>query len=412
MQPLREVRLRCTHALATTTVLLSACVAGGGDASGIIVRDSAGIAIVESPGHDWTDLERWSLSEGPVVEIGRREGENRYLLSRVAAAFRLTDGRIVVANGQTAEFRFFDSDGRYRSSAGGHGRGPGELRALFNVTLLPGDTLVAVDGATGDVDWFDSFGRFVRRTKVEFRTRFPPPSFAEGLWMLPDRSFLLRVWESSNGPTGEPYRPPSVFVRLDPTTSRLDTLGKYGGLTNFGLDVGRQRPVVSTTPFARRTYHAIASERVYVGDNESYEIDAYTPAGELVNIIRRRVPPRPATQEDRERAVARYRGYMEQMPAERRPEMERWLAAVPYEETLQAFSGIWADRLGNLWARESASFNDAADWAVFTRDGSLTAGISLPARFVPLDAGRDYVLGVWRDELEVEYVRMYELRRP
>jgi hypothetical protein len=404
--------MRRSHVLASTTVVLSACVAGGGDAGGITFRDSAGMTIVESPGHDWADLERWSLSDGPVVEIGRAEGEDPYLLSRVVAAFRTSDGRIVVANGQTAEFRFFDSDGRYQSSAGGQGRGPGELRALFNVALLPGDTLVAVDGATGYLDWFDPQGTFVRRTKVEFRTRFPPPSFAEGLWMLPDRSFLIRVWESPEGPTGEPYRPPSVFVRLDPASSRLDTLGRYGGLTNFGLDVGRQRPFVSMTPFARTTHHTIAGERVYVGDSETYEIEVYTLEGELERLIRRRVAPRRPTQENRERAAARYRGFMEQMPAERRPEMERWLAAVPYEETLPAFYGVWADRVGNVWVRESASLTEPDDWAVFTRDGSLTADITLPARFVPFDAGRDYVLGVWRDELEVEYVRMYDLRRP
>jgi hypothetical protein len=35
----------------------------------------------------------------------------------------------------------------------------------------------------------------------------------------------------------------------------------------------------------------------------------------------------------------------------------------------------------------------------------------MPVRFAPHEIGADYVIGVWRDEDDVQYVRVYGLRR-
>jgi hypothetical protein len=37
--------------------------------------------------------------------------------------------------------------------------------------------------------------------------------------------------------------------------------------------------------------------------------------------------------------------------------------------------------------------------------------LTLPASFRVHDIGEDYILGVWQDELDVPYVRMYGLDR-
>ena len=38
--------------------------------------------------------------------------------------------------------------------------------------------------------------------------------------------------------------------------------------------------------------------------------------------------------------------------------------------------------------------------------------LSVPDRFVIHDVGRDFVLGKWTDDLDVEHVQMYELIKP
>ncbi|HEX6938561.1 MAG TPA: hypothetical protein VF158_04055 [Longimicrobiales bacterium] len=39
------------------------------------------------------------------------------------------------------------------------------------------------------------------------------------------------------------------------------------------------------------------------------------------------------------------------------------------------------------------------------------ASLAMPPRFHVAQIGRDHVIGVWRDELEVQHVRVYGLRR-
>ena len=56
----------------------------------------------------------------------------------------------------------------------------------------------------------------------------------------------------------------------------------------------------------------------------------------------------------------------------------------------------------------------------FAPDGTWLGTVSLPPRLVRayihyrspyLEIGDDYILGVWKDELDVQYVRMYRLNR-
>ena len=54
---------------------------------------------------------------------------------------------------------------------------------------------------------------------------------------------------------------------------------------------------------------------------------------------------------------------------------------------------------------------DVTHWNVFARDGARIGALDLPARFGLKDAGRDYVLGVNRDDDGIERVTMYRLVR-
>jgi hypothetical protein len=48
---------------------------------------------------------------------------------------------------------------------------------------------------------------------------------------------------------------------------------------------------------------------------------------------------------------------------------------------------------------------------VFDPDGSMIARLSMPGGFLPTQIGDDFVLGITRDELDVEHVRLYGLHR-
>ncbi len=48
---------------------------------------------------------------------------------------------------------------------------------------------------------------------------------------------------------------------------------------------------------------------------------------------------------------------------------------------------------------------------VFSPNGELLGTIDLPVRFRLLDIGDDFILGVYRDDSDVEYVQLYALAR-
>ena len=100
--PDTTIRLRCPPALVLS--LLSACVSENPAHRGFVVRDSAGVRIVENANPLWQDGEGWHLSPEPVVEIGGGDSEYDQLFGMISAV-RLADGRLVVANG-TQELQF------------------------------------------------------------------------------------------------------------------------------------------------------------------------------------------------------------------------------------------------------------------------------------------------------------------
>jgi hypothetical protein len=48
---------------------------------------------------------------------------------------------------------------------------------------------------------------------------------------------------------------------------------------------------------------------------------------------------------------------------------------------------------------------------IFNSFGSKVATIDLPANFRLLQAGRAYILGVWRDPYDVDFLRIYSITK-
>jgi len=70
------------------------------------LHDSAGIRIVENARPPEGSRLAWRIGPEPSLSIGVLEGDEPHMLFAVRDATRLADGRIVVANGGSAELRF------------------------------------------------------------------------------------------------------------------------------------------------------------------------------------------------------------------------------------------------------------------------------------------------------------------
>jgi len=395
-------RLVITAATAVTAVTGACRGAEAGPAA--VERDSAGVRIVENPAA-LAERPLWTVAAEPALEIGLLEGAEPYQLSQVQSARRLSDGRIVIANGGTHDLRFFDAAGTHLTSAGREGEGPGEFKGLGLVIVLPGDTLAAYDWNLRRVSFFDPGGGFVRSVGFDYPAGFPTPlgRFGDGAWLC------TRAFTFSPGNDGsEIVRDTVPFLVFDPSGTLRDSIGRFPG-TEFYVRSSGHNAFASSLPFGRTTEAAVIGDRFYAGHTARYEIARYTPAGGTELILRLDRAPVAVTADD----LARYKAErLADADATFRQQTARNLEDMPYPATFPAFADLMVDPDGNLWALDfSRPGDERRRWVVFAADGRARGAVETPPGLRVLDIGRDYVLGVWQDDLDVEHVRRYELRR-
>ncbi len=175
-------RIRVTPICVLPLALFSTQCTVGNENAGAVVRDSAGVTIVESHEPTWGEGEGWWLSDEPSLTIGMDEGPEEYSLFSVRAVLRLPNGNIVIANGGSDELRYYDSLGSYLYAVGQDGYGPGEFKDMSGMWLAL-DTLVIADGGQDRVSLFSAAGDFGRTVMLDQEGRFAPAAagvFSDG----------------------------------------------------------------------------------------------------------------------------------------------------------------------------------------------------------------------------------------
>jgi len=390
--------------------LFAAC-SGDTDGSEPVVRDSAGVRIVESPGPAWATGEGWRISDARVT-IGVVEGAHGEQLDDVRGAVRLADGTIVIANGGSAELFRYALDGTFLDAFGGRGEGPGEFLDLTWIGTNA-DSILVWDRTRGRVTVHSAAGRMAR----EYRPALPEGVLAmdhEGRGGLSGGRILLR-----SGPTFVPtggefglQRQPLGARLVSATGETIRELGPFPS-EEIHLREGRQPGTIIRTPvlLGGATLFAAGGERVYVADNAAYDIRAYDAEGALVGIFRRAHQPSPVRPEERSAAVD---AYLEGVPPveEIREAMRASLESVPIPEFLPAIRALRVDSEGFLWVEAFRRLGErVATWSVFDPSDGWLGDLTLEAGLQPLDIGVDYLLVLLRDDLDVEYVRLLDLHR-
>ncbi|MDX1394680.1 MAG: hypothetical protein R3195_09815 [Gemmatimonadota bacterium] len=397
-----------------TAGLVLGCLVGTGCADeepaidGTTTRDSAGVTIVESAEPAWGPSESWSLAATPRRTIGSAAGDPGSQLFQVMGAHRFPDGRIVVANAGTDEIRFYDGEGRLDVAVGRDGEGPGEFGYISSLIVI-GDSIFAYDSdiermtilsASGDVR-----GVF-RLPPIDDR----PP--ARPLGVFADGSVLANS-PYDFGPDARQgfQRLVDTWVRLDPRDGSIT--GRVGEFPGHEFYLGEVNGVFGSQviPFARRSVSAVAGDVFYFGSQHAFVIDRHGLDGRLLSSFRIARPPHPATPADLDGFIA---NLVERAPSE---EVARRLddhyRAMPLPDRMPAHGRLLVDAVGNLWVEEpSGRFFAPTTWTVLDPAGQWLGSVGMPDGFTPYQIGDDFVLGRLEDELDVEYVVVYELLKP
>ena len=381
-----------------------------------LARDSAGVLVATTLGARARTPIGWIVDTVPEYQVGKMEGEEPYLFTGIRGARQLSDGRVLVLDEGSCEFRFFGADGVFLERTGGSGEGPGEFRrTVIGCVLVPApgnDSLRAFDGAS--LSFFDDRGRFSHRFPVLWRgERVLDVVGVAGKRVLVTTRFFAMSEEE-----GLPREPSTAdFALLDVDTWQTVWSGSFQGKQHY-LSVEPRLPIPRVTwpiPFDILPDAALGGDGFYLtlGENQGPEILQYDTSGHLRRIIRLAEPTSTPSTNDLRKLVEFWLDPHE-MPDSTRDRISenrmRRYDKMPLPKIMPVFSRLLVDESGWLWA-ELYRFDVLAParWLVFGPNGEGLGSVDMPPDLEVWQIGRDFVLGAWQDELEVEYVRRHAL---
>ncbi len=407
---MRTVRNLSAALLAVAAI--TACSSAGGSSTSVEVWDSAGVTIVQSHEPTWAEDEVWLVSPEPVLTIGVLQGAEEYQLVNIEAAARQSDGDIVVVD--LREVRLYDRDGTYLRTLGRAGSGPGEFQNPTQLLVTAADSVLVWDNALYRVSRFDSAGAFVGAQSVDrgwTAKAIDPPLYPGSAELLPDGQLVVRLVEKTllKGAPAGTTRPRSGALKVSADLSRVDTLMFFAGIEQVSVDAPWGQASV-VPPLAKRTVTAVgtAKARTCIGEQEGPEIVCFGPDASRT-IVRWNSEPAPVTEREiaiwRDTTVAQYTQKLSRDVA------LKVLNQVPNPTVRPHYSWIALDRAGNLWVESGRATDgepESMDYFVFDPTGAWLGVVALPPIEV-LAIGDDYVIGVYRDELDIQCLQVHEL---
>lgn len=402
-------------ALMLESVAMSGC-AGSDQSSGRSVRDSAGVMIIESSAQDWAGVDAWTVGDAPTLELGQVEGHEDYLFSVIVGVWRTGNGRIVVADRMAAEIKVFDSSGELLSKFGGRGGAPGEFRELVMAAPYRGDSIAAWDAGARQLSLFDGQGGLGRTIGLSLPPPLPQGDGPQSLHIsgeftgaFADGTFVFEAPLLVRGSPGERLKWESTILHYSANGDLLDTLGTFPGREFLAPVPGR--PMLRT-PFPRTFSTALRGGEFFVASSLEYEIEVVGTDRRVRRLIRARHKDLTMTAEAREA----YRESQSQATATANvtsEELARALRETEFPASLPPYSEILMDSDGYLWVRDYRIPGTVGPevWSVFGRDGRVAASVETPDGLRVEQIGRDFVLGIWTNELDVPTIRIYELVR-
>ncbi len=384
---------------------LAAC--GGGETRWAgTVTDSAGVTIVSNPAVGlWTEADRWTVEED--LRIGVQEGDPHYQFGAIAGITTDSRGRIFVVDRQARHVKVFSPEGAYELTMGGPGDGPGELGLPgFEPVIGPGDTLLVHDR---------------RNLRVN---RYAPDGSSAGSFRLEIEEGVAWKYRATRSGTIAEHLVVPVAVGAE---NRLDVIvirAMDGGITDTllefppGQPVGPNRTVYHPEP----AWDLTDDMQLLFAVNGEYRIKEYSSAGRLERIITKEWERQPVSDRDKEALTNLLEGRWRRQgvpPAAVQRRLSRW----SFHEYFPAFQTLLAGPAGTIWVQRvqppsqmseaelstlDPYWNEdeasAPDWDVFDSEGRYLGVVTMPRLFTPKIFRDDKIYGIWRDELDVQYV--------
>ncbi|MXY31936.1 MAG: hypothetical protein F4179_06790 [Gammaproteobacteria bacterium] len=376
-------------------LFLPSCRGGDSTPPLVVQRDSAGIQIVEAMRPLRGDSSLWRIDADPVVDLTLTGIGPNHEFHQARSMKQRPDGSLMIANTGSEEVRVFSATGEFLGSFGGSGEGPGEFRSLY-VIENAGDTLLAMD-SDGRVTVVAPDLTVVRAFNIAPLTL--DLHYVDGGVILPEPRALVLP---PAGVAGR-IRPPVPLVLFDLEGEQSDSIGEMQGpeLYISGGSVG--------VFFGKSSHVATMGRRIFSGANDLMQVQELDMSGNLVRILR--VPGYPLDLSNAQIAAERD-FFLDRSPPG--SPFRQGFEDAPASDTRPAYDDIMVDPSGAVWLerfRGASEEDQPQEWLVLDADGTWLGNVGIPDRFAVTDITMDAVLGIWRDELDVQHPQVLRLNR-
>jgi hypothetical protein len=403
------MRLQQLCAVALTAVIAAACGDGGVEWAGTIT-DSAGVAIVSNPAEGmWMETDAWTVEE--ELKIGTLEGDPDYMFGQIGFLTVDSNGRIFVLDAQAQQIKVYSADGVYEQTLGARGRGPGELLGATFVLMGPGDTLVVPDLGNLRINRYAPDGSSPGSTPVDLQQGIP--LIFQG---TPSGVLVRQVRQFAFPGQPEIEDPHDAIVTFAVDGTVLDTLLTFPSGETFRLSGG----ALELNFFSPEPAWDYSDELGLIyAVNDAYRIGLYSADGELDRVIKMPFERAPVGERDKDALMT----YLERASAVQGASAEQIAqikSGVSFGDFFPAFNTLTAGPQGTVWVQHGQAPSElseeqlenynpiedtgAPEWDVFDATGRYLGIVTMPTRFAPRMIRGDRIYGVWRDELDVQYV--------
>lgn len=377
---------------------LAGCGGGGAPDVGPLVRDSAGVRIVEYAGVPEMEP-ALALSPEPLYRHGARAGD--YAFGLISRGRLFPGGSAALSDDANSEIVLVTPDGAEYSVAATAGEGPGEVGYVLGMFTRGQDSLLVLDRRNSSFSLFvdgslaltESLSDLQRNT-----SQWPAGLDGAGQFLTTTSSFrsgFEEEWLQGH------------MARFDLATGAVDTVASY----DFVPGAGNPSPGFGSVTIADGDY-------VYTRSDQP-EITRRGPDGTVRLIVRWQAEPEHLTEEHLERygesLLPLYRFANRDAPIARIEEMVREdvaRRAVDLGKPLALFRSPFGDAEGRVWLPSydiAGPREGSPPYTVFSPEGDWLGKVDAPPGLRILDVAHGRVLGVVKDEMDVESVVVYEL---
>lgn len=366
--------------------------------------------------------ETWELSAEPLMEAGGPGAEADEFFTDIAGAVRLEDGRFVVADQGELRLSVYDPDGDLSQTIGSGGEGPGEFRYLSGIWTTGGDTIGVWDGRLNRLTWLRPDGEVVRTARPGAASGGGPVAGGNldmFLGAFGDGSVALAALVTEFG-RGERagdrlYPDRMVFALFDASGRFQRLLGQGTGMVRSFVPEGGGGPIA----FSPYPWAAVVRDSLVYTNGMRGRIHVYDPAAGDTGAVRRlAVEGSDLELDEARRALDR--------ALEGASDRARRLASLSRSDVtagqVPELGRMFADDEGRLWLKAYDPAKDAlavrpgrfatgGSWTIVASDGTVVARLDMPEDVAPLAVEDGLLLGLARDELDVERFVVYRIQR-